>query len=301
MMTQRSNKRSISGILLLNKSQGLSSNQALQKVKNLFKAKKAGHTGSLDPMATGMLPICFGEASKFSQYLLDADKLYLATAKLGVATDTGDATGSIIATNEAVTLDAKALEHTCQQMTGLSEQVPPMYSALKYKGQPLYKLARQGVNVERQPRPISIKQIQLKDLTTDTFTFFVQCSKGTYIRTLIEDIAAKLGYHAHMTVLHRLATAGFEDVPMFEFAQLEKMSDSDRDACLLPSDTAVAHYPVIYVEEAGILSLQRGQQISHTIAKSNEIYRLYNDNHFYGLVKGVEPGRLAALRLLALG
>ncbi len=299
MMINKQIKRSISGILLLNKSQGLSSNQALQKVKHLFCARKAGHTGSLDPMATGMLPICFGEASKFSQYLLDADKQYLAMAKLGVATDTGDATGQVVDTNNKVSVDATRLEQVCTEMLGISEQVPPMYSALKHKGQPLYKLARQGISIERQPRPIEIKEIKLHDLCGDSFTFWVRCSKGTYIRTLIEDISAKLGYYAHMTALHRIATAGFEAKPMYDYETLVDMTDTDRDACLLPCDLAVSHFPSIELDDATVKKLQQGQKIESTNVEQNVVYRIYKNNQFYGLVKSSAPGELAAVKLLA--
>jgi len=299
MMTKRQDKLPISGILLLNKSKGLSSNQALQRVKRLFNAKKAGHTGSLDPMATGMLPICFGEASKYSQYLLDADKTYTATAKLGIATDTGDATGNIIATNDLVNFDLRHLESIFSNMLGICEQVPPMYSALKYKGQPLYKLARQGITVERQPRQIKITQLKITAITENTFTFFVRCSKGTYIRTLIEDISAKLGYHAHMTALHREATTGFEGKPMFKHEQLVEMTDENKDACLLSPDNAVLHYPLVQTDTSGIAKLQNGQQIDHGSAEPEGIYRLYKNEQFFGLVKGVATGKLAALRLMA--
>ncbi|WP_367607940.1 tRNA pseudouridine(55) synthase TruB [Legionella sp. W05-934-2] len=299
MMTKRHDKQPISGILLLNKPQGITSNHALQKVKHLYQAQKAGHTGSLDPMATGMLPICFGEASKFSGYLLDADKIYLATAKVGEAMDTGDATGKIIATNEHVNLDAKALELACEQMIGTSEQVPPMYSALKFKGQPLYKLARQGVSVERKPRKIRINQIKITEVQSETFSFSVRCSKGTYIRTLIEDIAAKLGYYAHMTELHRIATAGFESMPMYELSQLTEMTDSERQVCLLPIDKAVSHLSSILVDKSELVRLQKGQQIEHALANANCIYRLICDEQFYGLVIGISTGLLAAHRLLA--
>ena len=299
MMTKRQTKRSLSGILLLNKSQGLSSNKALQQVKHLFSAHKAGHTGSLDPLATGMLPICFGEASKFSQYLLDADKHYLATAKLGAATDTGDVTGQVISTNDSVILEIDKLEYVFGEMLGVSEQVPPMYSALKHKGQPLYKLARRGINIERQPRQIKIREIKLQDVTKDSFSFSVRCSKGTYIRTLIEDIAAKLGYYAHMTALHRTATAGFESMPMYQYEQLTEMTDTDRDARILPCDLAVSHFSSIHVEMDKVVKLQQGQNIEFADVEQGTVYRLYSDNKFYGLVKTAAPGQLAALRLLA--
>ncbi len=187
MSRRKSRGRAISGILLLDKPAGITSNGALQKVKALFGAAKAGHTGSLDPLATGMLPICFGEATKFSQFLLDADKIYQVSARLGVTTDTGDADGTVLA-ERSVTVSEQEVFAALMDFEGESSQIPSMYSAIKYRGEPLYRLARQGVEVPREPRPIRVDYIRPEGLVGDELKFELRCSKGTYVRTLVEDL-----------------------------------------------------------------------------------------------------------------
>ena len=198
----------VDGVLLLNKPAGLTSNQALQRVKRLLRAKKAGHTGSLDPSATGMLPLCFGEATKVCAFLLDADKSYRVTAKLGTATDTGDADGAATATADVPVLSAEDWRGILNSFLGESMQVPPMYSALKKDGTRLYKLARKGEVVEREPRPIRVKEIELLEIAGQRLVFRVRCSKGTYVRTLVEDIAREAGTVAHTARLHRETVGG---------------------------------------------------------------------------------------------
>ncbi len=211
----------VDGVLLLNKPAGLTSNQALQRVKRLYRAKKAGHTGSLDPAATGMLPLCFGEATKVCAFLLDADKSYRVTAKLGSRTDTGDATGAVTETAKVPELDADDWREVLESFQGDSLQVPPMYSALKQGGKRLYELARKGETVERKPRPIRIDAIELLEIAGSRLVFRVHCSKGTYVRTLVEDIAAKAGTVAHTASLHRETVGEFRAADMLDMGTLE--------------------------------------------------------------------------------
>ena len=245
------------GVLLLDKPRGISSNAALQKAKNLFRAKKAGHTGSLDPLATGMLPICFGEATKMSTYLLASDKSYRTTARLGVITDSGDSDGAVIETRElAQPFTRQQLEAELVKLRGPIEQVPPMYSALKHRGQRLYKLARQGIEVKRDARPVTIHDLHLESLQTDAVTLSVSCSKGTYIRTLVEDLGQALGCGAHITMLRRTSVDPYVGLPMLTLEELEKRQKSGEtalDKCLLPLDSALDHLPGVTLDrtEAG--------------------------------------------------
>ncbi|MBT4161989.1 MAG: tRNA pseudouridine(55) synthase TruB, partial [Gammaproteobacteria bacterium] len=213
--------RNISGILLLDKPPGMTSNAALQVVKRLFNACKAGHTGSLDPLATGVLPLCFGEATKFSQFLLDADKKYLARVKLGVITDSGDADGEVLERRPVPEIDDVRLEEVLQHYRGDITQIPSMFSALKVDGQPLYKLARKGIEVERKERPVSIYRLEASEREGDELTLLVHCSKGTYVRTLVEDIGKELGPGAHVIGLRRLAAGPFDAEETFTMSELE--------------------------------------------------------------------------------
>jgi len=217
--------RPVDGILLLDKPLHLSSNQALQKVKHLFQAKKAGHTGSLDPLATGMLPLCFGKATKLAQGLLGVDKKYVVTAKLGEMTTTGDAEGDVIETKPVPAVTIEALQAVLMRFTGEIQQTPPMYSAVKMGGKPLYELARQGITVERQSRPVTIYVISLKELALPFVTLEVHCSKGTYIRTLVEDIGRALGCGAYVTALRRTVVGNFLEDSMLTLDQLRELFD----------------------------------------------------------------------------
>lgn len=233
-----SRKRPVHGVILLDKPIGLSSNDALQKVKRLFRAEKAGHTGTLDPLATGVLPLCFGAATKFSQIHLDADKHYEAVAQLGVKTSTGDAEGEVVARRE-VSLSADQLHKAQHQFTGNILQTPPMHSALKKDGKALYTYARAGIEVERTPRAVEIKSLSLHKLPetngcTDRIRLQVTCSKGTYIRVLAEDIGEALGCGAHLVSLRRSGTGPFKEEQALALAQLEAMTELERDASLLP-------------------------------------------------------------------
>jgi tRNA pseudouridine55 synthase len=234
-MTQNKiERRIVNGVLLLNKDCGISSNHALQRVKRLFNAKKAGHTGSLDPLASGVLPICFGAATKFSHILLEADKTYAVTARLGIKTTTSDAEGEIIETKSVPNFSAEDIQKVVAEFMGAGKQVPSMFSALKHNGQPLYKLARQGITVERPPRDIFIYQFDLIEQGEDTLRFIIKCSKGTYIRNLIEDLGEKLGCGAHVSQLERTQAGKFNLENCYTLEQLQACLDLD--AWLLPTN-----------------------------------------------------------------
>lgn len=230
-MSRRKRGLEIHGVVLLDKPVGISSNRALQKVRGIFQARKAGHTGSLDPFATGMLPICLGEASKTAAFMLEASKQYRAVARLGEATSTGDVEGEVIQTYPVPDLDSNKLTQTLNQFVGEIEQVPPMYSALKHQGKPLYEYARAGIEIERPARLITIHQLDLVDWQAADLTFDVRCSKGTYIRTLAEDIATALGSCAHLIELRRMLVEPFADFPMVTLEQLQEARDHGGGGC----------------------------------------------------------------------
>lgn len=290
-------KRPITGILLLDKENGLTSNQALQQVKRLFNASKAGHTGSLDPLATGMLPICLGAATKFSEYLLHANKTYQVIAQLGIKTTTGDKEGEIIQTRQVPLMNQNELNQVLNTFLGTTLQVPSMYSALKLNGQPLYKLARQGISVERASRQISIYSFKLLNFSAEQFELELQCSSGTYVRTLIEDIGEILGCGAHVTMLRRLQVGSYLTKQMISFKKLEQ--NHQRDELLLPIDSALTQYPELILEKNLCLRLYQGQSIplppfannknSHDEKDDNKeskekLFRLYQETgQFIGL------------------
>ena len=309
MAKQSSRFRDVDGIVLLDKPLGLSSNQALQRVRHLFKAAKAGHTGSLDPLATGVLPLCLGEATKFSQYLLDADKVYLTRAKLGVRTNTGDAEGEPIAERPVPALSDELLEAVLTRFRGAIEQIPPMYSALKHEGRPLYKLARNGVEVDRPARPVHIYALDLLSWGADFLELRVRCSKGTYIRTLVEDIGEALGCGAHVTLLRREQSAGFGLAQSVTLEQLQ----ADAAACatatdgtpqwesldryLLPVDAGLADFSIISLDSAQSHSILQGQMVKIPPGAPAGLTRLQDETgRFIGLgeVSGdqVKPHRL---------
>ena len=246
-------RRAVHGVLLLDKPLGLSSNTALQKVKRLYRAEKAGHTGTLDPLATGLLPLCFGAATKFAQVSLEANKRYLATLKLGVTTTTADAEGEVIERRE-VHVTREQLQAACARFVGAIDQVPPMHSALKRDGRPLYEYARAGVAVEREPRRVTLHHIEVVDTGRDNeWTIDVQCSKGTYIRTLAEDIGAALGCGAHLAALRRTGSGALSLQNALTLERLTDMSEAERDAALLAADALVADWPLVRLDsdEAG--------------------------------------------------
>jgi len=273
---RRSRGRSIHGILLLDKPAGISSNRALQQTKKLFDARKAGHTGSLDPLATGMLPICFGEATKVSAFLLDADKGYETTLKLGMATDSYDADGDVLVERPVPTdITRESMQALCDSFLGPQKQVPPMVSAIKVDGKRLYKLAREGKIIERKPRDVNFHRVDVLAFNGDSATLAVHCSKGTYIRSLVNDIGEKLQCGAHVTALRRTFVEPFKGLALHSLQMLETLAVGEGDKRLLPLDTALAHLPVIQLDEPSAISFCHGQNVqidsSLNVAADNEI------------------------------
>jgi len=301
-MGRRNKKgRNITGIVIIDKPTGRSSNHVLQQVKRLFDAKKAGHTGALDPLATGVLPVCLGEATKVSSYLLDADKAYHVTCKLGVVTDSGDSDGNILSTSEIPEFNEQTLLDLLPKFIGEQDQVPPMFSALKYNGQPLYKLARQGIEVERKSRRITIYDIQLLSIAADSFTLAVRCSKGTYIRTLVEDISHELGSGGHVVMLRRVAAAGYTEPQAISIEQLEEIAQQGLDALdarLLPTEDALPSWPEVIVSNEMVTALRHGQTIKIKQAYLSAKVRLFDmDKTFIGLGEMSEQGVVAPKRV----
>jgi len=297
---QRSPKRVVNGILLLDKPTDISSNHALQKVKRLFNAKKAGHTGSLDPLATGMLPICFGEATKFSQFLLDSDKTYRVAAKLGVRTTTSDAEGEVVSTRAVPDLTMTMIDKACDQFRGEIDQVPSMYSALKYQGQPLYKYARQGITVERPSRRITVYQLDVTDIQQDQIFFDLRCSKGTYVRTIVDDLGELLGCGAHVASLRRLHVAHYPIDAMVDMESLEKIDNFEKlDQLLLPVSSCVITLPEVQLTESTAFYLRQGQSVFVPNIPSSGTVRLFTKNGiFLGLGECID-GKVTPRRLLA--
>ncbi len=300
--------RKISGILLLDKPAGMTSNAALQDVKRLYQAAKAGHTGSLDPLATGVLPLCFGEATKFSQFLLDADKRYLTRIRLGVTTETGDADGEVVATNPVPDLTEKQVEDCLTGFRGEIEQVPSMYSALKHQGQPLYKLARQGIEVERKTRKVTVRQLTLVEMTPDSLVLDIQCTKGTYVRTLAEDIGKVLGCGAHVTELRRLASGPFNIEQSVTLDHLKALHDEagfdGLDNLLLPVASAVADWPSVALPEMSASYLRQGQPVLVAKAPTSGWVRIFSESdndesEFLGIGEILDDGRVAPRKLVA--
>jgi tRNA pseudouridine55 synthase len=295
---QKRIKRNVNGVLLLDKPLGYSSNQALQKIKWLFQAAKAGHTGTLDPLATGLLPICLGEATKFAQYLTDADKTYIATIKLGITTTTGDAEGEILE-SKSVDVKRQQFEHVCQQFLGEISQIPPMYSALKHEGKALYEYARAGVEIERKARQVQIIEIATLGFEGDVAEIEVTCSKGTYIRTLAEDIGRKLSCGAHLIALRRTATAGYEIKQAYTLDQIEAMTLEQRDQNLMPVDSAIDDLPKVALSEDQAYYLLQGQAIWKAGKVPTGDCRLYDqDDQFIGLGYLQDDGKIAPKRLI---
>ncbi len=296
--------RDVDGLLLFDKSVGLSSNQALQRVRRLYRARKAGHCGSLDPLASGLLPICFGEATKFSAYLLDADKVYRADCKLGVTTDTGDAEGEII-DSRPVDVSETDVRAAMTGLTGDIEQVPPMYSALRHEGRRLYELARAGETVERKPRSIRILRFELLELDGDRLTFEVHCSKGTYVRTLAEDLGAALGCGAHLTALRRTAVQQFDAAQSIDEAGLSSLLEQGEaaiDARLVSISTMLAHFPEWRLTDAQTRAIRHGKSISNPPGTTPGLHRLVDpEGEFIGLGEIAPDGSLKAKRLMNTG
>lgn len=290
-------KRPLDGVLLFDKPLELSSNVAMQKVRRLFTAEKAGHTGTLDPLATGLLPICFGEATKFTLALLDADKGYRATIRLGQRTTTGDAEGEITETRPVAVNEAQVLS-VLRMFMGETRQLPPMHSAIKHQGKPLYEYIRNGETVERELRRVVIRELTLERLQGNELEFSVQCSKGTYVRTLAEDISEKLGCGGHLIALRRTGIGEFSLDDAYTLVQLETMDEAQRDSCLMPLDRLVQNLPSLELDEVQANRLAQGQRLGLSDIYPDGKRRLYAAGHFIGLGE-LEGGRLTPSRLLS--
>ena len=290
-------RKPINGVLLLNKPAGITSNAALQKAKWLLNAKKAGHTGTLDPFADGLLPLCFGEATKFSAYLLDADKRYRAVLQLGITTTTGDPEGEVLDTRE-VSVGCADVAAVLPRFTGEIEQIPPMHSALKHQGRPLYEYARAGIDIERPARRVRIGALDLVECSPPRVVLDVQCSAGTYIRTLAQDIGAALGCGAHLTALTRTAAGGFALGEAHTLTDLEALDPFQRTALLRPADCLVAHLPAVHLDESGAAALCQGRSVEHSAAVAGLVRVYAPSNTFIGLA-GTDAGRLLPRRLVA--
>lgn len=273
--------RQVDGVLLLDKPVGLTSNDALQRARRLFSAAKGGHTGTLDPLASGLLPLCFGEATKFSADLLDADKTYEAILRLGITTDSGDAEGQVVATRPVVVSQVD-IEAALQRFRGDIMQVPPMHSALKRDGKPLYELARQGVEVEREARPVSIRSLDLQSFTGDNLSLRVRCSKGTYIRVLATDIGEALGCGAYLTALRRTAVADLDLTGAFSLAAVEALPEEERDNCLQPLDTLLLRLPRVDLDAPAAERFSHGNPVVAPAGLLGRA-RVYADNRLIGL------------------
>ncbi len=306
---RRAPGRPVDGILLIDKPTGITSNGALQQVKRWFGAKKAGHTGSLDPLASGLLPLCFGRATKFSQYLLDADKSYEVTAKLGVQTETSDAEGAVVKTRPIPALTPELIDATFEPFRGKIQQVPSMYSALKYQGKPLYAWAREGVTVPRDARPLTIYDLRVTAITEETVSFMVSCSKGTYVRTLVDDFGEALGCGAHVIALRRTRVAGYDQAQMVNYESLESLPRETLDALLLPIDSAFLHYESIILSEAAAFQLRQGNVVDGVgagfapclpdVIEDNVFVRLYAPGkRFVGLGELAADSKLYPKKLL---
>ena len=309
-MSRRKQKgRSVSGVLLLDKHQGVSSNQILQQAKRLYGAAKAGHTGSLDPIATGILPICLGEATKLSRFLLDSDKTYETTFAFGCSTTTGDKDGDVVGTASVAGIDRADIELALEPFRGSIEQIPSMYSAIKHEGQALYRLARKGIEVERKPRRIRIEEYVLTDLRQSEATgqlegdFLIRCSKGTYVRVLAEALGAALGCGAHVSALRRTVVGPYLLENSYTIAELDKQTGiAGLDACLLPAASAVQSLPVVCLSELTAFYLMRGQPVVVPQAPADGWVQLFRDRNSEGKqflgVGEILPGRRVAPRRL---
>lgn len=308
-MARRRRGRPVSGILLLDKPAGMSSNQALQRAKRLFAAAKAGHTGSLDPLATGVLPLCFGEATKFSQYLLDADKVYESCFCLGVATDTGDAEGEVVQRADASALTLPVIETALADFRGAIEQQPPMYSAIKRDGQPLYKLARAGIEVDRPSRTVQIRRLEVRDFRPGEWAQLdveVACSKGTYVRSLAMDIGEQLGVGGHVRELRRTAVGPFRIEECVPLTTLQALRDRDElaamDELLRPMDRALDHLPLLHLPESSGFYLRQGQPVLVPNAPCDGMVRVaLETGEFLGVGEILDDGRVAPRRLVVSG
>lgn len=292
-------RRAVNGVFLLNKPLGISSNAALQRVRGLYRANKGGHTGALDPLASGLLPICLGEATKFSHYLLNSTKRYQTTIYLGHSTTTGDTEGEVLLEKAVPVLNEEKIQQVLADFTGDLQQVPPMYSALKKDGRPLYELARQGIEIEREARPMTIDAIELLSFSENSLTLDITCSKGTYIRVLGEDIAQALGTYGHLTYLHRIKTGHFDLIPSYTIEYLESLSELEREALLLPVFAPVDHFLKIQAPEGRAEYFSRGMESNIEHEAAAEVL-VFEGEKCLGLAEITDRKRLVPKRILNL-
>lgn len=304
MLGHVKSKNAVHGVLLVDKPIGATSNAVLQQVKYFFNARKAGHTGTLDPLASGLLPICFGEATKFSRFLLDADKNYIVSMQLGVQTTTGDSEGEVIARKQVPLLSPHILMQIVNQFKGTIEQLPSMYSAIKYQGKPLYKYARKGIAVKRKIRKVIIHDLQLLSFSGPIVSLSVTCSKGTYIRTLVEDIGEKLGCGAHVISLRRLVSGSFEASQMINYDKIQQLAEQKNQASLqkmlLPISSMVTHLPSIKLDSPHSTLICDGNKVELADNLPCGWTSIFSsDNHFLGVGQILEGGKLAPTRMLS--
>lgn len=288
-MSRRRKGRNVNGILVIDKPIGVTSNGILQQVKRLFGAAKAGHTGALDPLATGVLPLCFGEATKFSQMMLDSDKAYITTARLGIRTETGDSEGDVVEEKPVPALTEADVEAVLARFRGPIEQVPSMYSALKHQGRPLYEYAREGIEIERPARPVTIHELTLLAVRENELDLAVSCTKGTYIRSLVEDIGDALGCSAHVSALRRTMASGYTLEAAHDVGTLEAMRERGEslDGLLLPPDSALTMFPELHLSGPSLVSILNGQPVRMTDQSLEGLVRLYGDRGFAGLAEAL--------------
>jgi len=303
MSRRRKSGRNVNGLILLDKPSGITSNQALQIVKRLFKARKAGHTGSLDPLASGLLPICMGEATKISAFLLDADKHYWVSCKIGERTTTGDAEGQVLGQRPIDSVDADKVAQVLSGFRGPIEQIPPMYSAVKHQGQRLYKLARQGLEVERKPRAVTIHELELLRFEPPYFEIDVRCTKGTYVRTLVEDIGEVLGCGAYVADMRRLGVGPYREPDMHTLDSLETLAAEGLevlDRQIVSIESALAQWPDVRLSGDAAFYMRQGQPVLVPHAPTSGWVRLYEGEHqFLGMGQVLDDGRVAPRRLLS--
>ena len=302
MARRRKKGRAVSGVLLLDKPAGITSNKALQEIKHLFHAAKAGHTGSLDPLATGMLPICLGEATKISAFLLDADKRYRVSCRLGVTTTTADADGEVVQTRDCSHITMRDAEKLHSRFSGTISQIPPMYSAVKHQGQRLYALAREGIEVERKPRTVQIHELLFHSLEDCMLELEIACSKGTYIRTLVEDLGEALGCGAHVAQLRRLSVGPFEGdmvtIDELRAAAGEADGFAAVDAYLLPIDSGIADWPDVHLGPDAAFYMRQGQPVLVPHAPAQGWVRIYDQTRFLGVGEIQDDGKVAPRRMI---
>ena len=302
-MGRRRRGRDVNGVVVLDKPRGMSSNEAVQRVKRLYTARKVGHTGSLDPLATGVLPLCLGDATKFSQYLLTSDKTYVATLRLGVSTDSGDADGKVLQEREVGTMSRAHIDAALEEFRGEIEQVPSMFSAVKHQGKPLYKLARQGSEIEREARPVTIYRNEIVDYAEDRLVLEVHCSKGTYVRTIAHDLGEVLGCGAHVEALRRTTAGPYREDDLVTFDEMSRMAELGKlDGLLQPVATAVGQWPPVELAGAPAFYLKQGQPVLVPHAPTEGWVRIYeqenDDGRFIGVGEILNDGRVAPRRLI---